>query len=116
MENFEDYYHDKFIKNIYINSISDFMDEIIIVLENEQGEIITLQFSDCIICKIDGRGWIAGKDSIREWVIKKGDEIKELVPKHIVKNQASEFKYIMINLNISNSSIEIVAKEILLRK
>lgn len=109
----EYYFHDKFIKDIRINSNKDFMDEVIIDLFDENDNLVKLRFVDCVFCNINSKGWITGRDSIQEWIIKEGEEIKNLIPEFVGEEHKKRLKYIMFKLNILNSTIEILAREIL---
>ncbi len=109
----EYYFHDKIIKDIHIKSNKDFMDEIVICLLDSNDKIIQLICLDCIICNIIGRGWITGKDSICEWVFKEGEEIKDLIPSFLGEKNRKEFKYLLLNFSISNTTCEIVAKSMI---
>ncbi len=105
-------FHNKVVKDINIKSNKDFMDEIIISFLEGNDKIIELKCMDCVICNIVGRGWITGKDSIYEWIFKEGEEIKDLIPSFIEDEHKKEFKYLMLNFNTTNTTIEIVAKKI----
>lgn len=115
MENINEYYfHDKTVENICINSNKDFMDEIIIYICDEGGTHFEIKCIDCVVCNVIGNGWIAGKDTIRYCILKKGDEVKNLIPSFIDESHRYNFKYLKLNLNTSNSCFDIVAKEIFL--
>ncbi|MCM1494759.1 MAG: hypothetical protein NC089_03070 [Bacteroides sp.] len=110
----EYYFHDKLIKNICINSNKDFMDEVIIDLFDEKEHLVKLKFIDCVFCNINGNGWIAGMDSIQECIVKKGEELENLIPAFVKEEDRKQFKYIRLDFNTSASNIEILAREILL--
>lgn len=107
-------FHDKEIKSINLNSNNDFMDEIDILFIDEEDKILILKCKNCLQCKIEGNGWIVGKDSIRECEIREEIKAVNVVPRVFGSMIGTEFKEILINLNTSNTNIYIIANEILL--
>lgn len=104
--------HDYIIKEICINSKKDFMDEVIIKLQDNCNHIYKIVCKESVFCNIKGNGWISGNDSVRNIDYKVGKECKEIIPNFIPDNIADKMKYIDINLNTSNSDIQILAKNI----
>lgn len=108
------YFHDKRIKNIFINSNTDFMDEIIIHIIDENKSKLELKCIKCCSCNISENGWIVGVDTIGYWCIKRGKDIQDMLPSFMPDEFRDKMQYLMLNLNTSNSVIEIIALDITL--
>lgn len=107
-------FHDKELKSIFINSNTDFMDEIIIHIVDENEMKLELKCIRCSSCNILGNGWIVRADTIGYWCIKSGKDIQDMLPSFMPDEFRDKMQYLMLNLNTSNSVIEIIALDITL--
>lgn len=107
-------FHDKRLESISINSNTDIIDEIIIHIVDENKMRLELKCIDCSSCNISGNGWISGADTIGYWCIKNGKDIQDMLPSFVSDECRDKTQYLMLNLNTSNSVIEIVALEFIL--
>jgi hypothetical protein len=112
--------HDSYILGIDIKTNTDHFDTITITLESSayidlyQTKTIKLNFKDCFKAKLDLQMWISGKDSIRSLDVL--NEEKSIVLVNPVNKEfgpsANDLVHYHINLNISNSNIDIWAKDL----
>lgn len=102
--------HDEKLISINMVSKDDFFDEIIIKTEYQDNTLI-IQCKNCYSAKLDCNLFISGCDTIRSFYME--DIIKEKnISNYPEKNMFIPLKKIYINLNTSNSVIEVLAKEI----
>ena len=102
--------HDEKLLSINMVSKAGFFDEIIIKTEYQDNTLI-IQCKNCYSAKLDCDLFISGCDTIRSFYM---DNItmKKNISKYPEKNMSIPLKKIYINLNTSNSVIEVLAKEI----
>lgn len=102
--------HDEKLLSINMVSKAGFFDEIIIKTEYQDNTLI-IQCKNCYSAKLDCNLFISGCDTIRSFYM---DNItmKKNISKYPEKNMSIPLKKIYINLNTSNSVIEVLAKEI----
>ncbi len=102
--------HDEKLISINMISKADFFDEIIIKSEYQDNTLI-IQCKNCYSAKLDCNLFISGCDTIRSFYME--DIIKEKnISNYPEKKISIPLKKIYINLNTSNSVIEVLAKEI----
>lgn len=102
--------HDEKLLSINMVSKAGFFDEIIIKTEYQDNTLI-IQCKNCYSAKLDCNLFISGCDTIRSFYME--DIIKEKnISNYPEKKISIPLKRIYINLNTSNSDIEILAKDI----
>ena len=102
--------HDEKLLSINMVSKAVFFDEIIIKTEYQDNTLI-IQCKNCYSAKLDCNLFISGCDTIRSFYMD-NITIKKNISKYPEKNMSIPLKKIYINLNTSNSVIEVLAKEI----
>jgi histone deacetylase complex regulatory component SIN3 len=114
-------FHDSFITGLELKTLNDHFDYFIINLESDdfietfESNKIKINFKDCFQVKINAQMWITGRDSVRkierqnnsQWI----NEVEALNAKGFGPT-ASELSHFHIELNISGSVIEVLAKNI----
>lgn len=114
-------FHDANVLGLEIKTINDHFDCILITLESSEfmnsyrTSTIKLVFRDCFKAQFNLQMWIVGKDSVRSFdLIKDSNWIPEVekLNKDGYGPKASDLKHFHLNLNTSNSSIDILAKEV----
>lgn len=111
--------HDSYILGIDIKTNTDHFDTITITLESSsfinlyQTKILKFNFKDCFKANLNLQMWIIGKDSIRSFDILSNFLSNDLVNAANKGSgpNANDFVHYHFNLNISNSDIDIWAKE-----
>lgn len=103
-------FHDKILKFISVGCGENFFDEVRILFMDEHQKFIEIICSDCMSVNMNGNGWIEGNDSVREWVIQCAKD--KINNDYMSENVKKDMLYIMFNFNISNSKIEIIARDI----
>lgn len=102
--------HDEKLISINMGSKSDFFDEIIIKVEH-QNNVLIIQCTNCYSAKLDCNLFISGCDTIRSFYME-NIIMEKNISKYPEKKISIPLKRIYINLNTSNSDIEILAKDI----
>lgn len=102
--------HDEKLLSIGMSSKSDFFDEITIKVEYQDNTLV-IQCRSCYSAKLDCNLFISGCDTIRSFYIE-NIIMEQNISKYPEKKISIPLKRIYINLNTSNSDIEILAKEI----
>ncbi|SEP92450.1 hypothetical protein SAMN02910289_00915 [Lachnospiraceae bacterium RM5] len=102
--------HDEKLISINMISKADFFDEIIIKTEYQDNTLI-IQCKNCYSAKLDCNLFISGCDTIRSFYVE-NIIMEKNISKYPEKNISIPLKKIYINLNTSNSVIEVLAKEI----
>lgn len=106
--------HDATIEKIWINSNSNFADEIYIEIVLYDQKKIRLHFKNCFMAELKLSMWIIGNDSIRDFSCEptayQASIVKEFAKKGFL-SEKSALKYINFNLNKTNSNIEIVYQQ-----
>ena len=102
--------HDEKLLSINMVSKAGFFDEIIIKTEYQDNTLI-IQCKNCYSAKLDCNLFISGCDTIRNFYME-NITMKKNISKYPEKNMFIPLKKIYINLNTSNSVIEVLAKEI----
>lgn len=110
--------HDAIIETIIVYSNDSFARVIEINLTLENQNSVKVICENCFCVDLGLNCWILNQDSIRAWSfempLKYSEEIKSCKSKNYLLPQ-KEFKYMMINTNISNSIIEVVCEDIRLQ-
>lgn len=103
--------HDEKMLNISIVSDKDFFNIINIKIEY-QDNVLIIQCKDCYSAKLDFHMYISGFDTIRSFDVE-NIIIEQVISQYPEKKILIPLKKICFNLNTSNSSIEILAKDII---
>lgn len=102
--------HDEKLISINMFTKADFFDEIIIKTEYHNNTLI-IQCKNCYSAKLDFNLFISGCDTIRELYME-NVTIEQNISKYPEKRISIPLKKIHLNLNTSNSDIEILARDI----
>lgn len=102
--------HDEKLISINMISKADFFDEIIIKTEYQDNTLI-IQCKNCYSAKLDCNLFISGCDTIRSFYME-NVIMEKNISKYSEKKISIPLKKIYMNLNTSNSVIEVLAKEI----
>ena len=110
-------FHDAVVDKILLESNSDFMDtiQIIMILCNQHR--IKLTFQNCFSMGLELAMWIFGDDSIRTWSFTPTKRQNEAIDRFIQKGFALEkekFQFINFNLNKTNGFVEITYQKVLI--
>ena len=110
-------FHDAVVDKISLESNSDFMDtiQIIMILCNQHR--IKLTFQNCFSMGLELAMWIFGDDSIRTWSFTPTKKQNEAIDRFIQKGFALEkekFQFINFNLNKTNGFVEITYQKVLI--
>lgn len=115
LKEFETICHDAKVLGFEVATCQDHFDTIIVTIESTEflkvyeSEKVKVIFKDCYKAQMDLQMWIVGIDTLRSFEIVKDSS---LLPDESTCIGASQFKHYRLNLNTSNSTIEIVAKAV----
>lgn len=108
--------HDAVILGLSVSTNEDHFDKLSIMLESNDftrlfgSSKIQINFLDCFRVKLNLQMWIVGKDSIRDFeVMLESNLLAEI--QNFDKLKIPELKHYHFNLNVSNSNIDILAKD-----
>ena len=102
--------HDEKIISISMISKANFLDDIIIKTEYQDG-LLEMNCKDCYSAKLNCNLFINGCDTIRYFYVE-NTVIEQVISKYPEKKTSIPLKRVFINLNTSNSDIEILAKDV----
>ena len=102
--------HDEKLISVNMVSKADFFDEIILKIEYQNNSLI-IQCKNCYSAQFDCNLFISGFDTIRSFYME-NIIMEKVISKYPQKKISIPLKKIYINLNTSNSVIEVLAKDI----
>ena len=115
-------FHDVYILGININTKKDHFDQITLFLESSEfvsdfaTDKVILKFRECYKANLQLQMWIEGKDSIRSFEVLEQSNLL-LEAGKILKASGSQLvtklKHFQLNLNTSNSTIDILAEDVI---
>ena len=102
--------HDEKLISIIMSSNTGFFDMIKILVEYQR-RTLEIQCNDCYSAKLDCNLFISGCDTIRNFSLEKIN-VEQFISKYPERKISIPLYKISLNTNISNSDIEIIAKDI----